>query len=161
MDKKIFDRLTAYIVENQNRFYRLAYSYVRNREDALDAVQSAVCRALEYGGGLQNGEAVKTWFYRILVNECLRMIKERERFPEAREEEEIPYEEKSFEPADDLDPFLSRLDQDTHTIIKLRFFEEMTIAEISRITGLKLNTVKAKLYRGLKQLRITMKEAEL
>lgn len=94
MDKKIFDRLTAYIVENQNRFYRLAYSYVRNREDALDAVQSAVCRALEYGGGLQNGEAVKTWFYRILVNECLRMIKERERFPEAREEEEIPYEEK-------------------------------------------------------------------
>ena len=94
MDKKIFDRLTAYIVENQNRFYRLAYSYVRNLEDALDAVQSAVCRALEYGGGLQNGEAVKTWFYRILVNECLRMIKERERFPEAREEEEIPYEEK-------------------------------------------------------------------
>ena len=161
MDKKIFDRLTAYIVENQNRFYRLAYSYVRNREDALDAVQSAVCRALEYGGGLQNGEAVKTWFYRILVNECLRMIKERERFLEAREEEEIPYEEKSFEPADDLDPFLSRLDQDTRTIIKLRFFEEMTIAEISRITGLKLNTVKAKLYRGLKQLRITMKEAEL
>ena len=161
MDKKIFDRLTAYIVENQNRFYRLAYSYVRTREDALDAVQSAVCRALEYGGGLQNGEAVKTWFYRILVNECLRMIKERERFPEAREEEEIPYEEKSFEPADDLDPFLSRLDQDTRTIIKLRFFEEMTIAEISRITGLKLNTVKAKLYRGLKQLRITMKEAEL
>lgn len=161
MDKKIFDRLTAYIVENQNRFYRLAYSYVRNREDALDAVQSAVCRALEYGGRLQNGEAVKTWFYRILVNECLRMIKERERFPEAREEEEIPYEEKSFEPADDLDPFLSRLDQDTRTIIKLRFFEEMTIAEISRITGLKLNTVKAKLYRGLKQLRITMKEAEL
>ena len=160
MDKKIFDRLTAYIVENQNRFYRLAYSYVRNREDALDAVQSAVCRALEYGGGL-HGEAVKTWFYRILVNECLRMIKERERFLEAREEEEIPYEEKSFEPADDLDPFLSRLDQDTRTIIKLRFFEEMTIAEISRITGLKLNTVKAKLYRGLKQLRITMKEAEL
>lgn len=37
----------------------------------------------------------------------------------------------------------------------------MTIAEISRITGLKLNTVKAKLYRGLKQLRITMEEAEL
>ena len=45
MDEKVFDMLTAYIVENQNRFYKLAYSYVKNREDALDAVQSAVCRA--------------------------------------------------------------------------------------------------------------------
>ena len=62
MDEKVFDMLTAYIVENQNRFYKLAYSYVKNREDALDAVQSAVCRALEHGKKLRNAEAVKTWF---------------------------------------------------------------------------------------------------
>ena len=36
----------------------------------------------------------------------------------------------------------------------------MTIPEISRITGLNPNTVKAKLYRGLKWLKITIKEAE-
>ena len=160
MDEKVYDMLTAYIVENQNRFYKLAYSYVKNREDALDAVQSAVCRALEHGKKLRNAEAVKTWFYRILVNECLRLLKERERFPAAEEEKEIPYEEKSFEPSDDLEPFFSFLDQDTRTIIKLRFFEEMTIPEISRITGLNPNTVKAKLYRGLKRLKITIKEAE-
>ena len=115
MDEKVFDMLTAYIVENQNRFYKLAYSYVKNREDALDAVQSAVCRALEHGKKLRNAEAGKTWFYRILVNECLRLLKERERFPAAEEEKEIPYEEKSFVPSDDLEPFFSFLDQDTRT----------------------------------------------
>ena len=41
------EQLTAYLVENQARFYRLAYSYLHNREDALDAVQAAVCKALE------------------------------------------------------------------------------------------------------------------
>lgn len=41
------EKLTAFIVENQVRFYRLAYSYLKNREEALDAVQTAVCRALE------------------------------------------------------------------------------------------------------------------
>ena len=40
-------RLTTYLVEDQARFYRLAYSYLHNREEALDAVQTAVCKALE------------------------------------------------------------------------------------------------------------------
>ena len=39
--------LTAYLVAEQTRFYRLAYSYLRSQEDAMDAVQTAVCRALE------------------------------------------------------------------------------------------------------------------
>ena len=38
--------LTTFLVEEQARFYRLAYSYLKNREEALDAVQIAVCRAL-------------------------------------------------------------------------------------------------------------------
>ena len=40
-------QLTDYLVTDQARFYRLAYSYLKNREEALDAVQTAVCRALE------------------------------------------------------------------------------------------------------------------
>ena len=30
------EKLTAFIVENQVRFYRPAYSYLKNREEALD-----------------------------------------------------------------------------------------------------------------------------
>ena len=32
------EQLTSFLVENQARFYRLAYSYLKNREEALDAV---------------------------------------------------------------------------------------------------------------------------
>ena len=46
----LYDYIVAYIVENQNKIYRLAYSYVLNREDALDVVQNAVCKALENYG---------------------------------------------------------------------------------------------------------------
>ena len=48
MKQDLYDHIVGYIVENQNTFYRLAYSYVRDREDALDVVQSAVCKALEH-----------------------------------------------------------------------------------------------------------------
>ena len=46
-------------------------------------------------------------------------------------------------------------------IIRLRFFEELSLKEIASITGLNLNTVKTKLYRGLKQLKENMQEADL
>ena len=39
--------LTDYFHPRAARFYRLAYSYLKNREEALDAVQTAVCRAWE------------------------------------------------------------------------------------------------------------------
>ena len=161
MKKDLYDHITAYIVENQNKFYRLAYSYVQNREDALDAVQNAVCKALEHYGKIRNEDAIKTWFYRILVNESLLLLKAKSRISlEDENTEEASYEEKGFEVQDDLYDCINRLDEDTQTIIKLRFFEEMPLKEISQVMEMNLNTVKARLYRGLQQLKVNIQEVE-
>ena len=161
MKKDLYDHITAYIVENQNKFYRLAYSYVQNREDALDAVQNAVCKALEHYGKIRNEDAIKTWFYRILVNESLLLLKAKSRISlEDENREEACYEEKGFEVQDDLYDCINRLDEDTQTIIKLRFFEEMPLKEISQVMEMNLNTVKARLYRGLQQLKVNIQEVE-
>ena len=162
MKQDLYDYIVAYIVENQNKFYRLAYSYVRNREDALDVVQNAVCKALENYGGIRNEGAISTWFYRILVNESLLFIKERKRMTLGEtDQEEAHYEEKGFEIQDDLYDSINRLDGDTHTIIKLRFFEELSLKEIAQITEMNLNTVKARLYRGLRQLKVNIQEVDV
>ena len=162
MKQDLYDYIVAYIVENQNKFYRLAYSYVRNREDALDVVQNAVCKALENFGGIRNEGAISTWFYRILVNESLLFIKERKRMTLGEtDQEEAHYEEKGFEIQDDLYDSINRLDGDTQTIIKLRFFEELSLKEIAQITEMNLNTVKARLYRGLRQLKVNIQEVDV
>uniref|UniRef100_UPI000A58611A RNA polymerase sigma factor n=1 Tax=Clostridium sp. NkU-1 TaxID=1095009 RepID=UPI000A58611A len=41
------------------------------------------------------------------------------------------------------------------------FFEEMSLKEIAEITGANLNTVKARLYRGLKMLKQNIQEVNL
>jgi len=46
-------------------------------------------------------------------------------------------------------------------IIKLRFYEELSLQEISQIMEMNLNTVKSKLYRGLKTLRIAVQEVDI
>lgn len=165
MKKNLYDRLIQYILKNQERFYRLAYSYTKHQEDALDAVQNAVCKALEAHSDIKNEDAIKTWFYRILINECLSVIKKRSKAPLLSEpmEPEAVYYEKRYEAGGDIEieKALSNLDMDVQSIIKLRFFEEMSLKEIACITGLNINTVKTKLYRGLKLLKEDLQEVDL
>ena len=163
MKQILYERLIQYILENQDRFYRVAYSYTRHQEDALDVVQNAVCKALEAHESIKNEDAIKTWFYRILINECLTVIKKRKRFlltDDVLEREEVYYE-KGYEQDGGMEKELDSLELDVQGIIKLRFFEEMSLKEISSITGFNLNTVKTKLYRGLKLLKENIQEADL
>ena len=163
MKQILYERLIQYILEHQDRFYRVAYSYTRHQEDALDAVQSAVCKALEAHENIKNADAIKTWFYKILINESLTVLKKRGKvvlIADAAKQEEAYYE-KGYEQGGDIERELEKLEMDVQVIIKLRFFEEMSLKEISGITGLNLNTVKTKLYRGLKLLKENIQEADL
>ena len=163
MRRELYDRIVSYIVEKQNQFYRLAYSYVHNQEDALDVVQNAVCKALENYETLRNEEAVRTWFYRILVNESLMFLKKNRRETPTEDgfAAEIPYYEKGYEAEGDLYEEINRLESDVQNIVKLRFYEELPLKEIAEITRMNLNTVKAKLSRGLKRLGQNIQEVDL
>ena len=164
MTQDLYDKVVVCIIENQNKFYRLAFSYVQNQEDALDAVQSAVCKALEHYKEVKNRNAIKTWLYRIVVNESIAILRERGRTVLSGDEmqREESYEEKGFEqPDEDLYMHINRLDQDVQEIIKLRFYEELSLQEISQIMEMNLSTVKSKLYRGLKALRLSVQEVDI
>lgn len=162
MKSSNYEQLVAYLITNQNKFYRLAYSYTKNKENALDVVQNAICKALENYESLRNFALLKTWFYRILVNESLNYLgkAKREIAYEPGEMAEPVYIESAYEQTDDLYEKINLLSPDTQTIIKLHFYEDMTLKEISAVMNSNLSTVKTRLYAGLKKLKVTMKEAE-
>lgn len=118
---------------------------------------------MEHSGELRNADAMKTWFYRILVNESLLFLRKNKRFvlDEDGADREIVYEEPGFEIQDSLYEQISRLDEDVQSIIKLHYYEEMTLREISQVMEMNLNTVKAKMYRGLKALKVVMQEVDV
>jgi len=155
------ETLTQFLIESQARSYRLAYSVLKNRDEALDAVQTAVCRALERQDSLRDAGALRPWFTRILLNACNDLLRQRGRV--------IPFPEDGIEPSrEDPEPpdeALARrvdaLPPEMGTVIKLRFYEELTLKEIGQITGQNLNTVKSRLYAGLKKLRVAMEGADI
>ena len=76
-------------------------------------------------------------------------------------EPEGVYEEKGFEIQDSLYDHINSLAEEVQTVIKLRFYEDLQLKEIAEITDTNLNTVKARLYRGLKILKLSIKEEGL
>lgn len=155
------ETLASFLIETQERSYRLAYSVLHNREEALDAVQSAACRALERQDSLRDIGVVKTWFTRILMNACTDLLRQRSRVVPFPEEGTEPGREDP-EPSDDsLARRVEALPAEMGTVIKLRFYEELTLKEIGEVTGQNINTVKSRLYAGLKRLRVAMEGAEI
>lgn len=150
-----YNKVVDYILKNQEKFYRLAYTYARNENDALDIVQNAICKALENYSSIRNTDYLKTWFYRILVNESINYIHKnrREILSDSPIVKEPSYFEAGFEEKDNLYHEINQLPLEMQHVIKLRFYEEMSLQEIAEITNTNLNTVKTRLYRGLKLLR--------
>lgn len=148
--------LSEYIVSNQEKFYRLAYSYMMNEQDALDMVSEAIVSAYEGFGNLRNRQGLKTWFYRILVNKCLDGLRKRKR--ETPETDDVfvnvPFEEKGYDSTGRiLYQAVSNLPDKLKNVMILKYYEEFTFEEIAGITGLKISTVKSRVYLGIEMLR--------
>ena len=156
-------RFTAFIKDNQIRFYRIAYSYMKNSDDALDVVQETVLKAYEKRHTLRSEEMLQTWFYRILINTSIDMLRRRKRLvivdelpEEACGSGQVP----RLLDAMDLDQALERLPAELKTVIILRFFEDLKLSEIAQVLRLPVSTVKSRLYRGLSVLRADMEIKE-
>lgn len=155
MKEDLYENLIAYIISNQEKFYRIAYCYVYQKDSALDIVQNAICKALENYASLRNEAAVKTWFYRILINESLQYIRKSKKEvlcdPSTLKEEH--YIEKAYDQNLEVYGKVCNLPHQMKIIVILHFFEELSLQEISSATGVNLSTVKTRLYKALRRLK--------
>ncbi len=146
------------LLENYDRYYRLAYSYVKNEADAADIVQNGAYKAIRGSKSLRNAEFAGTWIYRIMLNEIFRFCKKKG--PVVVSLEDIPVEQGKEDIYEDIDlkEALDSLNAEDKAVIQLRFFEDKSLNEIAEILGENLNTVKSRLYRGLRKLKLQLAE---
>ena len=152
--------LIEYIKDNQEKLYRIAFSYSKNEEAALDIVQEAITKALKNINKLREESYIKTWFYRILINEALQYIRKNKRILTCELESIENKVDCNADLAEGLDiyKYVQNLNEKLKTVIILRFFEDMKISEIARITKTNESTVKSRLYKGLKELKRLIEE---
>ena len=148
------------LIENYEKYYRLAFSYVHNEADAMDIVQEGAYKAMLKWESLEREDFAETWIYRIMLNEIFSMLRKRTRNEESMVDpdclEEIPAET----PVDSLSlrEALDRLPPKEKALVELRYFEDLKLEEIAGALDENLSTVKSRLYRTLRKLRIALEE---
>lgn len=155
-----FELVEKFIVENREAHYRLAYSYVRNKENALDIVQDAILKALSSIDRLEETAYLKTWFYRIIVNTSIDFIRKHQRIIVMDDDIlgiHLPQLEDDIIDMD-LQDAIDQLPPKYRSLIILRFFEDLKIDEIAVVMDENVNTIKTRLYAALKKLRIEVGE---
>lgn len=151
------DRFIVEYQKIERQIYFTALGYLHNTEDARDAVQSAVLSAYQAYPKLRRPEYFKTWLTAIVINECKDFLKKRYPYEELTDEigvlSELP--EQEFEMMDTilkLEPALS-------SMIVLRFYNELTYREVSKMLGMPESTVKHKTQLALGRLKTILEGA--
>lgn len=149
-----FSRLLA---AYQERVYRTAYSFVRNREDARDLTQEVFVRTVRAVNSLDPDRPLWPWLRRVTTNLSLTLLKKRaphvslDSLPESAQ----PHESLA-EPAwtqFEIREALGELPPLWRVVLTLRHQEELTYEEIARVTELPVGTVKTYIFRGRRLLR--------
>ena len=119
------------ILQNYDRYYRLAYSYVHNEADAYDIVQNGAYKAILKSDTLKNKEFAGTWVYRIMLNEIFTFCKKDNLITFA----ELPIDEGKEDTYENLDLkcALDKLSPEEKAVVELRYYEDMKLEEIAEI----------------------------
>ena len=151
--------LNEYICLYRNTVYRLAYSYMKNREDAEDISQDAFVKLYLSQESFAAYDNVKAWLIRITVNLCKNLLKASWR----RVREELtaePVAPQTYE--DSMAEYISRMEPHYSSVLYLFYYEGYSVKEIAGICGISSVAVRTRLSRGRNKLKdMLLKEDEL
>lgn len=140
------------IKDVQDQAYKIAFCYLSNQHDAMDCVCSAIEKAFSNIKKLKKPEYFKTWFIRIVINECKRELKRKNRYLEYIEEINGGKVE-DLTSNIDLKIMIETLPHTERALVYMKFYSGYTLDEISQILSMPSGTVRSKLYRTLKSFR--------
>ena len=135
--------------------FRVAARLLGNRDEAEDATQTAFLKAYQALATCDRERRFFSWIYRILVNECLNMLRARRPVEPLAEELAAPG---TADPVDTAETCrrvrraLLQLPAAQRDVILLRHFAEMRYDQIAAALGVPEKTVKSRLFSARQRL---------
>lgn len=149
--------------------YTLAVRMLKNREEAEEVSQNVFIKIFKSLSSFKGDSKLSTWVYRVTYNSCLDQLKKNKKHLM-----DVPIDEYNYNKIDSIDNALeglikeervqlirncvNKLPEESSAIITLFYFDELSLDEISGITGIESNTVKVKLFRARKKLAKIMEQ---
>ncbi len=156
----------AVLVDNyKDMVFTLAFRMLKNREEAEEVSQDSFIKIYKSLNKFKGDSKFSTWVYRVAYNTCLDRIKKHK-----RSQTHIPIDTFTEHHIKTVETALDKLEQEERKqavqnclqllpsedsfLLTLYYFEEQSLEDISKITGLTANNVKVKLFRSRKKLAV-------
>lgn len=140
--------------------YKIAYSYVKDENKALDIMQECAYKGFLNVHKLKNPSIFKTWITRVLINIAIDYLKKDSKIIYLDDDSSISCNEENISLHEKMDLYnaIDTLKDKYKTVIILRYFNNMSIDDIARTMEIPSNTVKSHLRRAKESLRKILKE---
>ncbi|SFL86538.1 RNA polymerase sigma-70 factor, ECF subfamily [Gracilibacillus orientalis] len=152
------EALLSLILRRKDDYYRLAFSYMKKEEDALDVMEDMIVKLYENIHLLQNNTSFYSWSNKILVNCCHTAYRNKNRtvlLDQQVIEDKLKGEHNVFDQIEseiDINILLSHLNEKQAEAIRLRYFNDLEFQTIAKITDTSVGTIKSRVFYGLKRL---------
>ena len=173
-DRTAFHRLAD---QFQPRIYRMIFYRTRSRMDAEDLTQDVMLKAYKNIGGLKSSEVFTSWLYRIAMNRVKDYYRKKqfrslfgvasvdeEGFHETAEMAVAPEVEGTLSKRDfwrQIGRLLTRLTAMEKEVFLLRFFDQLSIKEMSAALHKSESSIKTQLHRALRKVKDRAGELEV
>jgi RNA polymerase sigma-70 factor (ECF subfamily) len=165
-EPKEWEALEEMFVASRSKFFGLAYTVLRNREDAKDALQDAVLSAQRNLCAFEGRSAFATWFTRIVLNAALMILRKRKSsridpFPVSSAAEDTPWEEKipgsqpdpemlyaEAETFQSIDALLKKMSPILRQAFRLTYYDDVSTEDAGTLLGVDRGTFKSRVFRA-------------
>jgi RNA polymerase sigma-70 factor (ECF subfamily) len=162
------EAFATFVSRYQRRFYRLAYGYLHNHDETLDAVQEAFIKVYRARASWEPRANPFTWAYRIVANHCIDMLRKRRSDTYSIDEDDDDGRARDIEDKDAVNPLGAQVQREEaervreailmlpdrqREILILRHYEGLSLQEIAEAQECALGTVKSSLHRALANMK--------
>lgn len=148
------------------QLFRIGLAYLRNHEEVEDAMQNAYLKAFIHLSRFERTALFSTWITRIMINECLMILRRRKKAAEKSAALQLEYEE-SHPPQGEarlslkemktlLENAISRLPCKFRAIYLLREVQQMPTQQAAACLGISMESAKVNLHRARERLKLEL-----
>lgn len=154
--KSLEKRFEQEVIDNKEKLYRLAYYYVKNHHDAMDILQESILKGYSNLSKIKDKDSIDKYLSRIIINTAIDFIRKNSKM--IFTDDECLKEVESEVNSSDINYAIDNLEEDLKSIIVLKYFHGYKISEVAEILDISISTVKNRMHKALKQLRVEIKE---
>jgi len=171
------DALSPVFIRHSSKLFRAAFSLLRNKQDAEDALQEGLINAYIHLKSFQRRSLFSTWLTRIVINTALMALRRKRARPETPlderqdgESDDWPAWVVDFRPNPEqvcaameakqiVESHVEQLSSCLRSAFRLREMEGLSTKEARKVLGLTENVVKSRVFRARGELMKSLRQS--